>query len=127
MARRRGTTSASPHAWTTSGTATDYCASAGFDTDTSLFQIAWVGQPFTAVLRTPAGVSVEVGPTSDPMAQFNVTVGNPPQLGLDAFLLTPPLPGGGTPSNNIILGLPLFSRYDVLFDPLHGQVGLLPH
>ncbi len=105
-------------------TGADYCGSALLDTGTPFIAIWWAGQMSTAELAPASNVSVSVGPASGPIGQFDVTVGSPPQFGLDDFVLAPQLPGYGS---LLVLGLPVFSRYDVLFDAARGQIGLLPH
>ncbi len=102
---------------------TQFCGNALLDTGTPVVEVAWQG---TQIIEVSPGtdMSVSIGPTASPLAQFNVTIGSPPQYGLDAFFLAPAAPNFG---QLLLLGLPVFSRYNVLFDQAHGQVGLLAH
>jgi len=103
---------------------TDYCAGAVLDTGTSFVEVAWTGQTTDEELAPRSSVSVSVGPTANPIGQFNVTVGSPPQFGLDLFVIAPPAQGIG---QLLVLGMPVFFRYNVLFDQATGQIGLLAH
>jgi hypothetical protein len=105
-------------------TATDYCANGLLDTGTQFMAMWWTGQASTVLFPPASNVSVSMGPADDLLGQFEVTVGSPPQDGLDCFSLGPALPDDG---DLLVLGLPVFSRYDVLFDGAKGQVGLLAH
>jgi hypothetical protein len=103
---------------------TNYCAGALLDTGTSFIEIAWTGQNGDAELPPRSNVSVSIGPTANPLGQFSVTVGSPPQFGLDLFVVAPPLQDIG---QLLVLGMPVFFRYNVLFDQAKGQIGLLAH
>jgi hypothetical protein len=105
-------------------TKTNYCAFALLDTGTPDIEIAWPGQTTYEELSPRSNVSVSVGPTASPIGQFSVTVGSPPQFGLDLFVIAPPLQDIG---QLLILGMPVFFRYNVLFDQANGQIGLLAH
>ncbi|HZU83196.1 MAG TPA: hypothetical protein VE987_09780 [Polyangiaceae bacterium] len=104
--------------------ASNYCASAVLDTGSPLTAVFVTGHFGQEVLPPGDDVTVSIGPTSAPVEQFDVTVGATPQLGLDVFVIVPPVVGA---PGSINLGLTVFFRYDVYFDPVHGTVGLLPH
>jgi len=105
-------------------TKTDYCADALLDTGTPLIEIDWKGNNGYLEVAPGMSLSVSIGPTASPLGAFNVTIGSPPQFGLDLFVLAPPVQNLG---QLVILGLPVFSRYNVLFDQAKGQIGLLAH
>ena len=67
-------------------------------------------------------MSVVVGQTAAPVGQFEVTVSADPQPGQDLFAVLAPV--ANQPSS-LNLGLTLFFRYNVYFDPVTGQIGML--
>jgi hypothetical protein len=100
-----------------------FCGGALLDTGTPAIGIFWTGlSPQT--LAPKSNVSVSLGTSGSPIGQFDITVGDPPQAGLDYVVEGPPLSETG---DALILGLPLFSRFDVLWDQTNGRIGLLPH
>ena len=103
----------------------DYCAGALLDTGAPFTALFWAGQS-TVTTDIPPGsmMSVTIGDAGDPLEQFDVTVGDPPQAGLDEFILLPPAPGL---RNTVNLGLTPFFRYNVYFDQAAGRIGLLAH
>ncbi len=102
----------------------DFCAPAVLDTGAPFSAIYLSSQTDTAELAPGDGVSVVVGQTSAPVAQFQVTVSSDPQPGQDLFAILPPV---GQQATSLNLGLTLFFRYDVYFDPVTGKIGLLAH
>jgi hypothetical protein len=102
----------------------DYCANAVLDTGSPATLIFWTGQSVLEELRPGWDVAVTIGPAGALLGQFDVMVSAAPQVGQDVFELQPPLPGAG---NSINLGLTVFFRYDVYFDPASGSIGLLAH
>jgi hypothetical protein len=100
----------------------DYCYSAMLDTGSPFTVIFLTSQTTTSALTPGTDVAVTVGPTTNPIAQFQVTVSNSPQPGQDVFALTQPVPGQ---PDSINLGLTAFFHYNVYFNPVSGQIGLL--
>ncbi len=99
----------------------DYCANATLDTGAVFTIIYLTTQTTLGVLASGDTVAVTVGPMGDPIAHFQVVVSANPQPGQDFFAVTPPLSGLGDSLN---LGLTVFFRDDVYFNPVAGQVGL---
>jgi hypothetical protein len=100
----------------------DFCAPAVLDTGAPFTAIYWTTQSETSALAPGDDVSVVVGQTSAPLVQFQVTVSANPQPGQDLFGVLPPV---AQLSNSLNLGLTLFFRYNVYFDPAEGRIGLL--
>lgn len=101
---------------------TDYCANAVLDTGSPETFVYLTSQTTTSSLPPGDDVAVTVGPTSSPIGQFQVAISNNPQPGQDLFVLTQPISGLGDLLN---LGLTVFFQYNVYFNPVSGQIGLL--
>jgi hypothetical protein len=100
----------------------NFCYPAVLDTGAPFTVIYLVNQSETAELAPGDAVSVLVGQTGAPLAQFDVTISADPQPGQDLFAVLPPV--AQLPSS-LNLGLTLFFQYNVYFDPVSGQIGLL--
>jgi hypothetical protein len=100
----------------------NFCYPAVLDTGAPFSVIYLDNQSETAELAPGDDVSVVVGQTAAPLAQFQVTVSADPQPGRDLFAVLPPV--AQLPSS-LNLGLTLFFQYNVYFDPVTGQIGLL--
>lgn len=104
-------------------TSMDYCGNAVLDTGSPATVIYLTTQTVTSSLPPGYEVGVTVGPTSSPIAQFQVMITSSPQPGQDSFIFTQPAAGLG---DSINLGLTVFFHYKVYLNPVSGQIGLLP-
>ncbi len=104
--------------------AQDYCATMLFDTGAPETLLSLTGESTSFVFPPGSNVSVDIGQTGAPVAQFDLVVGSPQQIGLDVFFAEPALAGT---ANLINLGLTAFFRYNVYVNPVEGVIGLVPH
>jgi hypothetical protein len=100
----------------------NFCYPAILDTGAPFSVVYLANQTETAELAPGDDVSVLVGQASAPAADFQVTVSADPQPGQDLFGVLAPV---AQQPSSLNLGLTLFFRYNVYFDPVTGQIGLL--
>jgi hypothetical protein len=100
----------------------DYCLPAELDSGNPTTYVEWAahdGAPSTLAAGTEVGV--ELGPTAAPLASYQFVVGETQPLSADVVEIE-------AASGNAFMntGTAAFFHNDVLYDPQHGTIGLLP-
>ena len=100
-----------------------YCLPAELDTGNPPTYVEWPGDTddSVSVLATGSQIEVTLGPDGG-LGQYGFTVGATPTPGIDAVEIEP---ASGAGFMN--LGTAVFFRFDVLFGPAGGRIGLKPH